>query len=297
MQSSIAFLGLGAMGYHMAENLVKSERYRVHLWNRTLSKAESLASQYNSQYVTVAKTAKEAIESSSKYIIIMMFDYKSIVDTLFSEQHEKIDLNNKVVIQMCTVSVEESKDLDRRVTEAGGKFIESPVLGTNIVAQSGQLKIFIGATKDQFEEIQNDNVLQPLGKLFYIGEKPKAIKMKLSMNYMVFSMTAVTANALALVERSDLDTNLFTELIHDSPFHFKYFDFKGKRMLQRDYEDPNFSVGGALKDMKCINEFANSIGVYDGVIQGCVDLLDETTKTIDESKDFAAIYEVMNPPK
>ena len=55
----IAFLGIGLMGNHMARNILKAG-YSLSAWNRTLSKAEALAS----DGAQIAQTPAEAVKDA-----------------------------------------------------------------------------------------------------------------------------------------------------------------------------------------------------------------------------------------
>lgn len=292
----IAFFGLGLMGYPMAEHLLKAG-HMVHLFNRSKSKSETLFSKYPKNAI-IASTPKDALSKEVKYVITMLFDYNSLKDTLLTNDVKPL-LKDKIWINMMTISSRESKELDETTKECGGLFIEAPVLGTNTVAQAGKLQILIGCSKLEFEQLKQAGILDPLGALFYIGDKPKAIKMKLCFNLVVGSLTAVFANAVAMVEKEDLSIETYMEIMRSSAFYFKYMDLKLPRMLNRKYENPNFTTSGLLKDFGLILEEAKSAGVYEGLVQEMKAIIEKTVK---QSKtkgdgDFASIYEIMNPPQ
>ncbi|KAL9653482.1 hypothetical protein ABK040_002115 [Willaertia magna] len=297
-KKQIAFFGLGLMGSSMAVHIAKAG-FPIYIYNRTEQKAENLVS--NNKELTniqIIKDIKETLNNPEiSYIISMLFDFKAIVQTIFDNA---TNLKGKTIIQMSTVSLEENKDLKERTEKLGGEFIEAPVLGSNLVAQAGKLQVFVGCSKESFERVKQEQLLQTLGTLRYIGDDHKAIKMKLTMNLIVGSLTTVLANAVGLVESNELDMDVFEDILRDGPFYFGYVDVKLPRMVQRDYGDQNFPVYGMVKDFNAIEKLAEDSGVYTGVIHSIKDLFKKTveqSKTNGEQEDFASIYEVVNPQK
>ncbi|KAL9648852.1 hypothetical protein ABK040_003782 [Willaertia magna] len=301
-KKQIVFFGLGLMGYPMAEHIAKAG-FPTYIWNRTEQKAENLLST-NKEFTNnlyIIKDIQQTLKNPDiSYIISMLFDYKAIVQTIFDNvtTNNELSLKGKTIIQMSTVSVDENKDLKERTEKLGGQFIEAPVLGTNTVAQAAKLQVFLGCSKELYEKVKEDQFLQTLGSLRYIGNDFKATKMKLTMNLLVGSLTTVLANAVGLIESNDLDMDVFTEILRNSAFYFKYVDVKLPRMVQRDYQDQNFSVSGMLKDVDAIEKLAKESNVYTGVIHSIKELCEKTveqSKTKGEQEDMSSVYEVMNP--
>lgn len=60
MIQSVAFIGLGAMGYRMAAHLPKHFE-TVYVWNRTFAKAEEHAAKYGTQAVALEQAVQADI--------------------------------------------------------------------------------------------------------------------------------------------------------------------------------------------------------------------------------------------
>ena len=74
----IAFLGIGLMGNHMARNILKAG-YSLSAWNRTLSKAEALAS----DGAQIAQPPAEAVKDAD-FVITMLSDGPTVRDLFFT---------------------------------------------------------------------------------------------------------------------------------------------------------------------------------------------------------------------
>lgn len=57
MIQSVAFIGLGAMGFRMAAHLPK-QFDTVYVWNRSFNKAEQHAAEYGTQAVTLEQAVQ-----------------------------------------------------------------------------------------------------------------------------------------------------------------------------------------------------------------------------------------------
>ena len=67
MIQSVAFIGLGAMGYRMAAHLPKHFE-TVYVWNRTFAKAEEHAAEYGTQAVAL----EQAVQADIIFLLILL---------------------------------------------------------------------------------------------------------------------------------------------------------------------------------------------------------------------------------
>ncbi|EFC37357.1 predicted protein [Naegleria gruberi] len=289
------------MGLPMAKHLLINN-HEVYVYNRTSTKAMDLVKEFPSSCHVISSSDEDIqrvlADQSIGIIISMLFDYQNIVDVVF-QNLDKLGgspLSGKVFIQMSTISVEQSARLDELTGRCGGEFIEAPVLGTNTVAIAGKLQVLLGCSKELFERVESLNVLQNFGSLKHVGEKSKAIKMKLSLNFLVASLTGVLANSISLVQSNDLDVNMYADIVRDSALYFKYFDMKLPRLLNHDYSDMNFSVNGIVKDLDCIEKMAEDSKVNTNLISTIKNLYEQAGNRDEQIKgqeDFASVFEIM----
>jgi len=225
----------------------------------------------------------------------MLFDAPSIFSTIIS--HKDL-LKGKTFVQMSTIAAEDNLKIQQEVQQAGGQFIESPVLGTNTVAKARNLQVLVGCSEEQFNSETLKRVLSCFGTVKYIGEIPKASNFKLVMNQMVLAQVTTIANSLGMLERSDINVDIFMDVLRNSAFHSKYFDFKLPQMQNRKYQPLNFDISGAKKDIDLITERAKNLGLNTSFLEGIqatVAVAAEMHKNDDA--DFASIYDAINPPQ
>src|SRR5207342_699712 len=130
----IGWIGMGRMGYPMAERLLKAG-YDVSIWNRTRSKAEPLA-----------KIGGKVVDN--------LFDLKD-VDVLFSIVAAGKDVEAvyfgknsvtghggkipKIFVDCSSIAVEESAAIRDKLKQLGADYVASPVSGNAKVIKAGKL--------------------------------------------------------------------------------------------------------------------------------------------------------------
>ena len=143
-EDRIAMIGAGLMGRPMAERILRAG-YPLSAYNRTLEKAAPLKE-------LGAKVTQSGVDAilDSHCIVLMLSDYEAIRDVLFGPDCTRA-LSGRTVIQMGTISPEESVTLSKQIKEHGGDYFEAPVLGSIPEAMEGKLIVMVGASSDQFE--------------------------------------------------------------------------------------------------------------------------------------------------
>lgn len=243
----IGWIGLGNMGAPMCRNLIKAG-YDVTVWNRTESKADGVIK-------LGAKWAASPAEvtSNADYIFTMVSNGK-ILEKLVLGTGGIIEniAAGKVLIDMSTVSPDESLRVSEAVEAAGGRFLSCPVTGSVVPAEKGTLGLLVSGEKSLFEEVKP--VLAKLGKnMYWLGEKAEACVMKIALNTMVGNTTQILAEAVVLAEKAGISVEKATEVIAGSAVGNLIVDSKIGIINANKY-DVAFSVDMMLKDFDLASE-------------------------------------------
>ena len=99
---------------------------------------------------------------------------------------------------------------------------------------------------------------QPL----HIGPVGSAAAIRLAMNQLICSLTTSFALSLGLIIREGIDIDIFMKILRDSALYAPTFDKKLQRMLERNYENPNFPAKHLLKDTNILSWFIQKIINY-----------------------------------
>src|ERR1700749_71376 len=134
----IGWIGMGRMGYPMAEGLLKAG-HDVSIWNRTKAKAEPLAK-------IGGKVGDHLHELKEVDVLFStVATGKDVQDVLYGKngvcsQGGKMP---PIVVDCSTIAVEESASIRDKLKELGADFIAAPVSGNAKVIKAGKLSAVV----------------------------------------------------------------------------------------------------------------------------------------------------------
>ena len=283
----VGFLGTGLMGQPMVKRLLEA-KVSVVAYNRTQSKLAPL----RDAGAKIADSPQEAIRES-ECVILMVTNATAIYDTLLSEASRQ-ELKGRTVVQMGTISPSDSKAIASEVVCAGGEYIEAPVLGSIPEAEAGKLMVMVGASDEQFQK------WLPLLKNFgseplHIGEIGAAAAVKLALNQLIASLTSTFALSLGFVQNQGVEVEKFMQILRQSALYAPTFDKKLQRMLDRNYENPNFPTKHLLKDTNLFLTEAKSEGLNVSSLEGIRQILEIAQNMGLADDDYSALFSAINP--
>jgi 3-hydroxyisobutyrate dehydrogenase len=282
----IALFGTGLMGQAMVKRLVATNAGEVTAYNRTPTKLEPL----KDAGIAVTSNAAQAIEAG-ECLILMLADAKAIQAVIFP--HDSL-LNGRTVIQMGTIAPNESKEIAQFVTQAGGEYLEAPVLGSIPQVKAGKLQVMVGATPDQLKTWSN--VLQPFGEPVHIGAVGTAAALKLALNQLIASLTSAFSLSLGLILREGVEVDKFMGILRESALHASQFDKKLDRMQNRDFSNPNFPTKHLLKDTNLFLQQAQADGLNTDSLAGVQKVIEKALEMGLTDQDYSSIYNAVNQP-
>ena len=281
------FLGTGLMGQPMAQRLLAAHG-AVTVYNRSPEKVQAL----QAQGATVAESPA-ALLRSVDCVCLMLSDGAAIRAMLLSPEAQGA-IAGRTVIQMGTIAPQESQAIAQAVAAAGGEYLEAPVLGSIPEATQGTLLVMVGSTPEQFDRYRP--VLQTFGpEPRYVGEVGTAAALKLALNQLIASLTTAFAQSLGLVQRQGVDPELFMTILRQSALYAPTFDKKLQRMLDRNFDNPNFPTKHMLKDTNLFLQAAEAVGLDGRAIAGVRDIIAAASDGGFADADYSAIFAAVNP--
>ncbi len=280
----IAFIGTGLMGSAMVKNLL-ANKHSLTVYNRTKSKTEEL----KKLGALVADTPKDAIINSD-VVITMLSDFSAVTEVLFKE---KINYKDKTVIQMSTISPDESLLLKERIEQSGGNYFEAPVLGSVPQIENKALLTLVGGTQNQYNKFKE--LFECFGKeIFLIGETGKASALKLAFNQLIAAESAVFSMSLGYIIKKGINVNQFMDILKKSAFFAPTFERKLNNYLNDDYSNPHFPLKHMLKDINLVfNEFQKQ-NINTMPLEGIKKILELSVKQNLSGMDYSVLYKVIN---
>src|SRR2546429_227767 len=183
-----------------------------------------------------------------------------------------------VTCDCSTVSPEVTVDLNRALAAQGITHMDTPMLGSQPQAVSGEIFFIVGG--DQATLATITPYLAIMGtRHMYVGPSGTGNRVKLVHNGLAAVTAVAVAEALAVAVQSGVDPYVFYEVVRNGGgmAYGTYFERRVKRMLDGEFT-PTFMAELMHKDVKLALSLARSTGVP-------TPLLEETKRSYDEAVD------------
>lgn len=253
---NIAILGIGLMGFPMGRRLCDAG-YTVHVWNRTSNKAQRLAA----AGAIVHEAPTDAVRDAD--ITITMLDNGTVVgQVLFDLGAAAAMKPGALLVDMSSIKPTEARDHAARLNELHIAYLDAPVSGGTIGAESGTLAIMAGGKTSSFEQALP--VLTVFGRATHVGPIGAGQLTKLANQMIVGGTIGIVAEALLLCERGGANMAKVKEAITGGFADSRVLQVHGQRMVERDFA-PRGRMSVQLKDLRNALSTAQEIG-YDAPI-------------------------------
>ena len=202
--TTVAFIGLGAMGYRMAAHLPKHFD-SVLVWNRTFDKAKQHAAEFGTQAVAL----EEAVQAD---IIFSCLPTSQQVDDIL---HKSIIQPGAIWVD-CTSGVPESAQQQAAyLASKGVQFLDAPVSGQTIGAENATLTFMVGGDADTFQRALP--AMQAMGKLIkHVGSSGSGFAVKAVNNMLMAVHLCAAAEGFTTLKAHGVDLNEALECINAS---------------------------------------------------------------------------------
>lgn len=221
---SIAFVGLGAMGAPMAENLVRRQ-FRVTGFDMRAAARDALVAVGGH----AAESAKAAAEGA-EVLVLMVVNAAQARAVLFEAGALSVLAPGALVILMATCPPGEVEAIAAEVAKTGRHLVDAPVSGGVSGARGATLTIMVGAPQASFDAARP--VLEAMGdKVFHVGQKAGQGAVVKTVNQLLCGVhIAAAAEALSLAEKAGVDGKLLFEIMGGSAASSWMLRDRGPRM-------------------------------------------------------------------
>ena len=246
----VGFIGLGNLGSAIARRLI-DQGVELTVWNRTRAKAEKLGA-------TIAESPKQLI--SQVDVLFMCLTHSEAVEAVLIGDDGVLEgeCRGKIVIDLTTNHFGRVEWFYEMVADAGGSYLESPVVGSVVPAQQGNLTVLISGDEATYDKVLP--LIEKFGKhIFFLQEKTLATKMKLINNLALGAIMASVAEAVAFGEAAGLEKKKVLDILSVGGGKSLVLDAKSQKLLAEDFS-PHFSVAMIYKDLHFLQDLAKSLG-------------------------------------
>ena len=255
IMARVGFIGLGAMGFPMAGHLAKNG-HEVLVYNRTSSKAREWLKSYNGTSVATPSD----VAKGSDFVFCCVGNDDDLKEVAIGDWGAFQSMaEGSVFIDHSTVSATVSRELEIVATESDFAFIDAPVSGGEVGAQTGQLTVMCGGKKEIFERVK------PLIECFskacmLMGDSGTGQLTKMVNQICIAGILQGLSEGLMFSEKAGLDSSLVLEVISKGAAGSWQMENRGTTMIKNEFEF-GFAVDWMSKDLRICLEQANETEV------------------------------------
>ncbi len=292
----IGWIGVGRMGYAMAERLVGAG-LDVSIWNRTRAKAEPLGKK-GAKIVNKLTDLRGvdvlfSIVSTGKDVKEVYFGPAGV----FSGSSGKVP---PVVVDCSTIAVEDSADIREKLRGHGSDFVAAPISGNAKVIKAGKLSAVTSGPEAAFRKVQEIiEVFAPAG-VSYVGEGELARVCKIAHNVMLGVVIENLIEITLLANKMGVPRHAFLSFMNNSVMGSMFTRYKTPALVNLDWTT-TFTPELLRKDLDLGLELGRDYDVPMPVTAATREVLQShfgaaTLKSDPKAyleKDFAALMETM----
>jgi 3-hydroxyisobutyrate dehydrogenase len=242
-QHRLGWIGLGRMGFAMAERLLKA-KHDVAVWNRTREKALPLAER--GARLVDGKAALGACD----IVFTMVSTGDDLREVLFGAGGLLSGgAKPKLVCDSSSISMDASAGIRAELERRGIDFLCAPVSGNAKVVKAGKLTVVASGPRAAFELARP--YLEALGRgVTYVGEGELARMVKIAHNTAFGVIFQSLAEITVLAEKAGIPRRVFLEFINNSVLGSMYTRYKTPIVCNLDFDHVTFTPKLLLKDME-----------------------------------------------
>ncbi|MEJ6476078.1 NAD(P)-dependent oxidoreductase [Pseudoalteromonas piscicida] len=254
MSVKVAFIGLGVMGYPMAGHLQKAG-YQVRVYNRTTSKAEKWASEYQGDFATTPKAAV----ADCDFVFMCVGNDDDLRSVVYGDDGVLAGIkSDAVLVDHTTTSAKVAREVAEKAQELGVEFLDAPVSGGQAGAENGVLTIMVGGQASTFAKAQP--VMAAFARFSQlIGEVGAGQLCKMVNQICIAGVVQGLAEGLHFAKQAGLDGEKVIETIAKGAAGSWQMENRYKTMLAGEYEF-GFAVDWMRKDLGIALDEARSNG-------------------------------------
>lgn len=248
----VGFIGVGAMGTPMSENLIKAG-FPLTVYDRVPTRTRPFAELGIPVGASCADVARK-----SDVVITMIGQVQEVLDAVLGPggvlegAHPGLTL-----IDSSTVGIVATRKLAAAARGKGVAFLDATVSGTVGPAREGKLQFMIGGDRETLEAVRP--VLLAMGeKVHHVGPNGAGSAMKVIINLMIGMTVLAVAETLTLGRQAGLDPHQILDILGETSVRSPHLKTKGTMMINRHFE-PSFALKYMQKDFDLIMEAAHEL--------------------------------------
>jgi 3-hydroxyisobutyrate dehydrogenase len=242
--ASVAFLGLGVMGYPMAGHLKKKGAHDVTVYNRTAAKAEKWVAEFGG---AAERTPREAAAGKDFVFSCVGNDDDLRQITIGPDGAFQSMKKGAIFIDNTTASAEVARVLAEKAAAGGFGFLDAPVSGGQAGAENGVLTVMVGGEQVTFDRAKP--VIDAYAKMVgLMGPAGSGQLTKMINQICIAGLVQGLAEGIHFGKKAGLDIEKVIEVISKGAAGSWQMENRHKTMTAGKY-DFGFAVDWMRKDL------------------------------------------------
>lgn len=245
------FIGLGAMGWHMAAHLARKELLGG-VWNRTSAKADRFGRDHS---VHMAMTPSELWKACDAVVLCVSAD-QQVLDMV---DHLAVpEARGKLVVDTSTVARETAVAAARELAGVGGRFVDAPITGGTEGAKNGTLTFMVGGHENDVKHAAP--LFGAMGSRFVhmglvgAGQATKAVN-----QVVCAGIAQAVTEGVAFAEALGLPLDKVLEVVGSGAAGSWFMTNRGRNFIAGQYP-LGFKLALHLKDLYICRDMARALG-------------------------------------
>jgi 3-hydroxyisobutyrate dehydrogenase-like beta-hydroxyacid dehydrogenase len=195
-------------------------------------------------------------------------------------------------VNHATISARAAEEFADDAAAGGYGYVAAPVIGRPNAAAAGALSILAAGAPEAVGASMP--MLEVMGRrVWRYGDVASSANLaKIAVNYLIAHALQALAESITLLEREDLDTGQFVQMINDSIFPGPVYGGYGDAIARRSYTPPGFTTVLGLKDVMLAVGAAADADVRLPSAPILREIFETTIAEVGEDLDWAAIAEI-----
>jgi len=260
--ASVAFIGLGVMGYPMAGYLKTKGGHDVTVYNRTGEKAQKWADEFGGKAASTPAAAAEGAEGAegADFVFCCVGNDDDLRSVTIGENGAFGSIKKGAIfIDNTTASANVARELAEAATKNGFGFLDAPVSGGQAGAENGALTVMVGGDQTTFDRAKP--VIECYAKMVGLMGDTGAGQLTKMMNQIcIAGLVQGLSEALHLGKAAGLDIAKVVDVISKGAAGSWQMENRHETMDKGEYEH-GFAVDWMRKDLKICLEEADARGV------------------------------------
>ncbi len=253
--ATVAFIGLGVMGYPMAGHLKTRGGHEVCVYNRTQAKAQKWVDEFGGAFAATPRAAAEGAEYV--FSCVGNDDDLRMVTTGPDGAFHGMQ-RGATFIDNTTASAEVARELAAEAEARGCGFLDAPVSGGQAGAENGVLTVMVGGEADVFDKAKP--VIECYARMVgHMGGVGAGQLTKMVNQICIAGLLQGLSEGIHFGKAAGLDIAAVVDVISKGAAGSWQMEHRHKTMDSGDYEH-GFAVDWMRKDLAIVLEEARSNG-------------------------------------